>query len=341
MSSPTVRVIREHRVLAEVPLTGTLAVGRLPDNDLVLDDELVSGHHGRIERTDAGWRYTDLGSTNGSIVAAGPTLRRGESTLLREDSQILLGATVLEIRVSADAGGLTTELAPADAAATAHAMLAEGAPEGGRLPLPAPAPAPAGPRPRLVVVDGGTPRTVPLRSDHVLIGRGPDSDVRVEHPSVSTRHAELARESGRWVLRDLNSRNGTRVGIQKVVGARELRNNAHIILGEADLLFVDDAPRAGTPANDHVLRMLERHRQLSRSQVQAARASLAAGEGQLGEVLVARGFLSPGQWTEALSEASSITGRPARPSRRMLVLALALAVLLLVLLYLLRARWTG
>src|SRR5262245_21222387 len=138
MKSPSVRVIHEHRVLDELPLTGTLAIGRLPDNDLVIDDELVSGHHGRIERTDAGWRYTDLGSTNGSIVAAGPTLRRGESTLLREDSQILLGATVLEFRVSPDAGGITTELAPAPEAPAAHAMLAEGAPESGALPATGP-----------------------------------------------------------------------------------------------------------------------------------------------------------------------------------------------------------
>jgi len=38
------------RVVREVRVTDALRIGRLPDNDLVIDDELVSGYHGRIER---------------------------------------------------------------------------------------------------------------------------------------------------------------------------------------------------------------------------------------------------------------------------------------------------
>lgn len=59
------------------------------------------------------------------------------------------------------------------------------------------------------------PRTVPLEEGYVLIGR--DSETRDVHPLVqadddagcSRRHADLSWTDGHWVLRDLNSVNGT------------------------------------------------------------------------------------------------------------------------------------
>ncbi len=53
---------------------------------------------------------------------------------------------------------------------------------------------------------------VPLRSDHVLIGRSPYVDIQLDRNSVSRRHAEMLRDPfGRWWIRDLQSRTGTRV----------------------------------------------------------------------------------------------------------------------------------
>ena len=47
----------------------SITVGRLPDCDVVLaDDLLVSRHHARLERDAGGWRITDLGSGNGTFV---------------------------------------------------------------------------------------------------------------------------------------------------------------------------------------------------------------------------------------------------------------------------------
>lgn len=51
-----------------VGLTGTLLVGRTPDNDLTIDHPLVSKHHARFERSGSRWTVTDLGSTNGTYV---------------------------------------------------------------------------------------------------------------------------------------------------------------------------------------------------------------------------------------------------------------------------------
>jgi len=44
------------------------ALGAAPDNDLVLGDRFISGHHARLHWDGTAWWLEDLGSTNGSMV---------------------------------------------------------------------------------------------------------------------------------------------------------------------------------------------------------------------------------------------------------------------------------
>ncbi|MBB3082149.1 FHA domain-containing protein [Geodermatophilus sabuli] len=48
--------------------TARITVGRLPDNDVVLDDLLVSRQHAVLDRGPTGWTLTDLGTGNGTFV---------------------------------------------------------------------------------------------------------------------------------------------------------------------------------------------------------------------------------------------------------------------------------
>jgi hypothetical protein len=57
----------------------------------------------------------------------------------------------------------------------------------------------------------------------LTIGRSRSCDCMVGEPSVSRRHAELRREGERWLLRDLGSRNGTRVNGLRVLEEAEVR----------------------------------------------------------------------------------------------------------------------
>jgi hypothetical protein len=82
--------------------------------------------------------------------------------------------------------------------------------------------APPGPAPLDVRLPKG-PSDRPL-----LIGRARHCDLLLQDETVSRRHAELQREDGRWMLRDLGSTNGTwegawRVGETEVDGGSELR----------------------------------------------------------------------------------------------------------------------
>lgn len=69
-------------------------------------------------------------------------------------------------------------------------------------------------------------------SAHPLrIGRDPANGLRLTHETVSRIHAELRRQGGVWVLRDLGSANGTTVNGRRVLGAAVVREGDQIGFG--------------------------------------------------------------------------------------------------------------
>lgn len=63
------------------------------------------------------------------------------------------------------------------------------------------------------------------------IGRDPASGLRLNHETVSRVHAELRRQGGLWVLRDLGSTNGTTVNGRRVIGAAVVKDGDQISFG--------------------------------------------------------------------------------------------------------------
>jgi hypothetical protein len=73
----------------------TVAIGRLPECDIVITDPGASRRHATITLDDGGeYVLTDLGSTNGTIVNDEPV---GEH-ILSDGDRITIGNTVLEFR---------------------------------------------------------------------------------------------------------------------------------------------------------------------------------------------------------------------------------------------------
>ena len=55
----------------------SFTLGRKPDNDIVLDNAAVSGHHCRMYESGGTWFVEDLNSTNGTFVNGSKTLKAG------------------------------------------------------------------------------------------------------------------------------------------------------------------------------------------------------------------------------------------------------------------------
>jgi hypothetical protein len=80
-----------------------------------------------------------------------------------------------------------------------------------------------------------------LRSgSRVRIGRAPDNDIVIDDPTVSSAHAELRDEGGRWVVSDLGSTNGTYVNYsgadaERRVAVNALKDGSTVRFGEVRL----------------------------------------------------------------------------------------------------------
>jgi DNA-binding winged helix-turn-helix (wHTH) protein len=86
-----------------------------------------------------------------------------------------------------------------------------------------------------------------LRQGENLIGRAPESHVRIESPKVSRQHARITVAGDAAFVEDLGSKNGTFVGDVKVEGPTPLANGDQLRLGQlAALLRIVVADREST-----------------------------------------------------------------------------------------------
>ncbi len=83
---------------------------------------------------------------------------------------------------------------------------------------------------------GAAPRAVRVEGEQLTIGRDEANDVVLDDPNVSRFHAEIVTGGGAAELRDLGSRNGTRVDGEAVTRAR-LEVGSEIRIGAFRLLF--------------------------------------------------------------------------------------------------------
>ena len=76
-----------------------------------------------------------------------------------------------------------------------------------------------------------------LRANGSSVGRDPANAIVLDHLSVSRRHCLIFQKDEDWSIRDLDSRNGTRVN-QIPVKERDLRHGDEVEVGDCLFLFV-------------------------------------------------------------------------------------------------------
>jgi pSer/pThr/pTyr-binding forkhead associated (FHA) protein len=79
----------------------------------------------------------------------------------------------------------------------------------------------------------GAGQLIPVKQGALIIGRASICDLRLQHPSISRRHAQITRHADRFTLKDLGSQNGTFVNRVKIIGDLEIRIGDEIALGNA------------------------------------------------------------------------------------------------------------
>lgn len=95
-------------------------------------------------------------------------------------------------------------------------------------------------------------RLVPGRT--VTIGRASTNHIVIKEDQASRQHAELFFSEGNWVVRDLQSRNGTVLGKEKVEGDKQLAAGDIIRIASTQLAFVHDLSKAYSSPNAPVVR---------------------------------------------------------------------------------------
>jgi diguanylate cyclase (GGDEF)-like protein len=89
----------------------------------------------------------------------------------------------------------------------------------------------------VIIVGGELGRRIPLASTDLLLGRAETADVVLDLENVSRSHALVTHQSGGFVLRDLDSTNGTYVNDVRVA-EHALRDGDRVQIGRAILKFL-------------------------------------------------------------------------------------------------------
>jgi ABC transport system ATP-binding/permease protein len=176
----------------------TLA-GRAPNADLHLPYAYISARHFELRRSEHEFTITDLGSSNGTLLN-NKSLPANTPTPIHDQDILRIGDDNFGVSL-----GLTL-LNPLESSASLEGFSASSSP------------------------------TVMESFEIVSIGRAPESDIRLDAPTVSRRHALIRKQGQVYFLEDLGSGNGTFVNDQLVKGA-ELHDGDIIQISNFVLVF--------------------------------------------------------------------------------------------------------
>ena len=87
-----------------------------------------------------------------------------------------------------------------------------------------------------------------LSGAEITVGRVEDNRIQIEHASVSGHHAVLKLDAMDYVIKDLDSTNGTRINGERIT-QQKLRRNDILRLGNIELLYDSEHAPPGQRAS--------------------------------------------------------------------------------------------
>lgn len=175
-------------------------------NEVAIPDifQSVSRQHLEIRREKDGYRLIDLGSRNGTLVngihVKDIYLKNGDEIRIGQNDQ----GQQIHIEFQKGSESLINELVSNEQAVTL--------PPSSGLASESPLDKPY----FKIRWQNGRMNYFPIEKDRVVIGRGPEADLRIPENLrfVSSQHAEVLKKETGYFIRDLNSTNGTLVNNQ-------------------------------------------------------------------------------------------------------------------------------
>ena len=293
-----VRVTLKGQVVTEVDVDRDLTIGRKAPADIVVVDTEISGRHVKLSPGGDGILVTDLGSTNGSTIDDGARLAPNTAVSLVLGQKLKIGAAVVEIVGSAEperpessSGFASTEKTVQIGGGAMQSVLVNIA----RFKAA---------QPRLVVAAEHDRRVIPIESMDVVVGRdGKHAQIVVQHQSVSSAHAKIRYENGRFLVEDLKSSNGTFLDGNPVAVATPIQGEQVLTFGTVDCLFVQKAAEsgAGPTLDPHAEALCAHTVRLGKATHQQAKEVLAEHRSSgtsLGQLFVGKGMVPAKEWSE-------------------------------------------
>jgi pSer/pThr/pTyr-binding forkhead associated (FHA) protein len=301
-----IRITVKGAVQSEVDVDHEITIGRKPPADVVVADGEVSSRHARLRLAGDRLMVADLGSTNGSRIGDGPKLTPNVEVALERGAKLLVGPAVIErIDVAAPAPAAETP-PPSENFSTNEKTMAIGAINAGglRSAIVDQARFEAS-QPRLVIAAEHEKRVAAIEDMEVVVGRdAKQAKIVVQHPSVSSRHAKIRFDKGKFFVEDLKSVNGTFVDGAPVVAPTPVASEQALTFGTVDCLFVHrpaETGGGGVTQDEHADALCDHAVRLRKATQQQAKEVLAEHRrsgASLGQLFVERGIIAPKEWSE-------------------------------------------
>jgi pSer/pThr/pTyr-binding forkhead associated (FHA) protein len=198
-----------------------VTLGRATTNDIILEGGRVSRTHAQVQYTEEGIILTDLHSANGVWLNG----ERIVQTKIQPGDQIDISGNVLQY------------LPPVpDTHEEATLINSENELEMTLLQMSVPSSLNDTSGPRLVIHAPDRTWELPLEEDSYTIGRTATNSLVLDYAKTSRNHARIERKGRDFIVRDLQSTNGTYVGDDRIEQHR-LENGDTFRIGPTRIVF--------------------------------------------------------------------------------------------------------
>lgn len=211
-----------------------IKIGRLKENDIVIDNLAVSGRHAEILWKERGFIINDIASRNGTFIAGNPIKSRrlaegdvitvGKHELLFSEQEIQYSSSNSKQKKFLNFHSKSQDPTSFLNTRQQRNILEQYDRMGYKKPL------------LVVKYKDKMLYKFLLKFKNTSIGRNPNNDIVIDNTAVSSEHAVITFDGSKFTIKDLGSKNGIFVN-KKLVKTCKLFNGDIITIGKHEIVF--------------------------------------------------------------------------------------------------------